>query len=166
MIKRHIVAIILLSAIIIIPSVSAEQKSGEKINWEVISAGGGVGTSTGYRLNGTVGQTATGTGTSTAMSLHHGFWQDFGGAFVCDCEPGEVDGISPINILDIVYLVNYKFKSGPQPAAYEICSGDATCDCTVNILDIVYLVNFKFKGGSAPCDCNGWVTSCGLPLIK
>jgi hypothetical protein len=38
--------------------------------------------------------------------------------FGCDCEPGEADGVSPTNILDIVYLINYKYKSGPIP-----------CDC-------------------------------------
>lgn len=28
---------------------------------------------------------------------------------------GEVNGINPINAADIVYLVNYVFKSGPPP---------------------------------------------------
>jgi len=31
-------------------------------------------------------------------------------------EAADVDGISPVNILDIVYLINYKYKSGPAPA--------------------------------------------------
>ena len=30
-------------------------------------------------------------------------------------EAAEVDGIEGINILDIVYLINYIYKSGPEP---------------------------------------------------
>ncbi len=30
-------------------------------------------------------------------------------------EAGDADGIPPVNILDIVYLINYKYKSGPEP---------------------------------------------------
>ncbi len=84
---------------------------------------------------------------------------------VCDCVPGECNGASPINILDIVYLINFKFKGGPSPAPYALCSGDPNYDCIINILDIVYLVNYKFKGGPAPCDCATWTSHCG-PLRK
>ena len=79
----------------------------------------------------------------------------------CDCEPGEVDGTPPINILDIVYLINYKYKGGPAPTPYEFCNGDPTCDCDVNILDIVYLINFKYKNGPDPCACEDWTAACG-----
>ncbi len=88
------------------------------------------------------------------------------GQGICDCVPGEADGVPPINILDIVYVINYKFKGGPAPIPYDTCSADVDCNCVVNILDIVYLVNYKFKGGPAPCDCNTWVTNCGWPLRK
>ena len=40
----------------------------------------------------------------------------FGGAtisFAGEC--GDVDGTPPVNILDIVHLINYKYKSGPDP---------------------------------------------------
>ncbi|GEM_PF-1787464 len=62
---------------------------------------------------------------------------------------GDVDRNETINILDIVYLVNYKFKGGAEP--YPIGVADANCNLEVNILDIVYLVNYKFKGGPEPC---------------
>ena len=80
---------------------------------------------------------------------------------VCDCEPGEVDETPPINILDIVYLINHKYKGGAAPAPYALCNGDPNCDCTINILDIVHLINYKYKGGTAPCDCDTWVANCG-----
>ncbi len=84
----------------------------------------------------------------------------------CDCEPGEVNVDPPMNILDIVYIINYKYKSGPPPAPYALCSGDTNCDCLVNILDIVYLINYKYKSGPAPCDCITWLGICGPPLRK
>ncbi len=87
-------------------------------------------------------------------------------SFNCDCTPGETDGIAPLNILDVIYLINFKFKGGTAPTPYALCNGDPNCDCVVNILDIVYMIDYKFKGGPAPCDCPGWVTACGLPLRK
>jgi len=84
----------------------------------------------------------------------------------CDCEPGNCNGDNSINILDIVYLINYKYKSGPPPIPYDTCSGDANCDCRVDILDIVKLINYKYKEGPAPCTCEEWLTACGPPLRK
>ncbi|GEM_PF-3153912 len=69
-----------------------------------------------------------------------------------DYVPGDFNNDCLINILDIVNLINYKFKGGPAPIPYR--SGDVNGDCEINILDIVYLVNYKFKGGPAPvCGC-------------
>ncbi len=58
------------------------------------------------------------------------------------------DGI--VNILDILYLIDYKFKGGPPPD--PIGAGDTNCNLVVNIIDIVYLIDHKFKGGPEPCD--------------
>lgn len=65
---------------------------------------------------------------------------------------GEVDGIDGMNILDVVYLINYKYKGGPPPinmgmADMDNCSGD------INILDVVYFINWKYKGGPALSCC-------------
>ena len=57
-------------------------RSGEEINWQVISGGGSDGSSTNYQLNGTVAQTAVGSGTSTNYGLSHGYWVDFGGGSI------------------------------------------------------------------------------------
>ncbi len=81
---------------------------------------------------------------------------------LCDCVPGDADGVSPINILDIVYIINNKYKSGPAPTPYALCSGDGDCNCTINILDVVYVINYKYKSGPAPCDCTTWVGNCGI----
>ncbi len=62
---------------------------------------------------------------------------------------------SSVNVLDIVYIVNFKFKSGPNvqwPSASYPCESlmDADGNGAVNVLDIVALVNYKFKNGTAP----------------
>ncbi len=81
-----------------------------------------------------------------------------------DCETGEANGETPINILDVVYIINYKYKDGPDPKPYAICSGDPNCDCVVNILDVVYLINFKYKEGPDPCGGSDWMFACKLPI--
>lgn len=141
-------------------------KADKEINWQVISSGGGPGSSTNFRLNGTIGQTAVGSGGSSSFGLNHGYWQDFGGEQPCDCEPGNCNGDGNINILDITYLINHLYKGGPAPVPYAFCSGDPNCNCVVNILDITYLINFLYKGGPAPCSCSDWLTACGPPLRK
>jgi len=79
----------------------------------------------------------------------------------CDCFPGEADGYEPLSILDIVYIINYKYKSGPNPIPYEICSADAKLDCIISILDVIYIINFKYKEGPDLPTCEEWTTECG-----
>ncbi|MCP4706689.1 MAG: hypothetical protein GY865_18995 [candidate division Zixibacteria bacterium] len=75
---------------------------------------------------------------------------NFAAVFVC----GEVDGLEGINILDIVFLVNYKYKNGPAPDPYD--AGDVNGNPPIDILDIVYLVNFLYK--------NGPILNCPPPI--
>ena len=66
---------------------------------------------------------------------------------------GDVNADWTLDILDIIYLIEYKFKEGPAPV--PLFTGDINGDCTVDILDIIYLINHKFKGGPEPrvgCD--------------
>ncbi len=65
---------------------------------------------------------------------------------------GDVDDDGLVNILDIVYLIAYKYKSGPAPVYMEAAdvNSDIIPDGMINILDIVYLINFKYKGGPDP----------------
>lgn len=62
--------------------------------------------------------------------------------------PGEVTGDGVIDIADVLYLINYLYKSGPVP--YPKQAGDVTCDGQVNIDDVIFLINYLFKGGSPP----------------
>nr|MBN2276831.1 dockerin type I repeat-containing protein [candidate division Zixibacteria bacterium] len=86
--------------------------------------------------------------------------------FVCDCRPGDANGSGTYNILDVTYLINYLYKSGPAPTPYPICSGDANCNCAVNILDATYLISYLYKSGTPPCTCEQWLINCGPPLRK
>ena len=69
---------------------------------------------------------------------------DFFPAYIC----GDVDGLPDINILDIVFLLNYKYKGGPAPDPINAADVDGVPP--VNILDIVYLLNYKYKNGPEP----------------
>jgi hypothetical protein len=62
---------------------------------------------------------------------------------------GDVNCDDVTNSADIVFLINYLFKSGPAPDPLEL--GDVNCDEVVNSADVVYLINYLFKGGPPPC---------------
>jgi len=66
---------------------------------------------------------------------------------------GDMNDDQAINILDIVYLINYKYKGGPEPVNMGMADVNH-CDGNINILDIIYLINFKYKAGPEP-DCCG-----------
>jgi hypothetical protein len=142
--------------------------AGEQIKWQVISSGGNIGgTSTNYGLSGTVAQTAVGGGTSTNYGLGHGFWQVMSsGPPPCDCFPGDANNDLTVNVGDAVYVISYVFKGGAPPQPYATCSGDANGDCACNVGDAVYIISYVFKGGAAPVDCETWVGTCGLPIVK
>ncbi len=152
--KHEINYIAILCAVLILVSsaVTANDKAGEEINWQVISSGGNMnGTSTNYGLSGTVAQSAVGAGASTNYGLSHGFWHDFGGGGGCCEERGDIDHSGDMDIADLVYLVNYMFQGGPAP----VCDTEADVDGStgLDIADLVYMVNYMFQGGPAPVAC-------------
>jgi hypothetical protein len=126
-------------------NVNASPKAGEQINWQVLASGGGTQTLGTLVLGSTIGQTAAGTSSVGSYTLQSGFWQNFGGDYLC----GDADRSGDINIADVVYLVAYIFSGGPAPD--PLASGDADCDGVAIISDAVYLVAYIFSGGPAPC---------------
>ncbi|UCD16672.1 MAG: hypothetical protein JSV44_09445, partial [Candidatus Zixiibacteriota bacterium] len=91
--------------------------------------------------------------------------------FDCDCVPGDPDTDPAINLLDILYLIDYVYGTplGPAPQPYDTCSGDPTCDCVINLLDILQLIAYIYTGeyGDPPnCTCEDWITACGEPLRR
>jgi len=62
---------------------------------------------------------------------------------------GDVNGDKVVEIGDVVYLINYLYKSGPAPDPLEL--GDVNLDVVVDIGDVVYLINYLYKKGTPPC---------------
>ena len=59
----------------------------------------------------------------------------------------------PIDISDLVYLINYMFLGGPAPVCLEEGNVDADQGGWIDIADLVYLINYSFLGGPAPPPC-------------
>lgn len=133
-------------------SATADARSGERIDWQVISSGGTDGSSTNFQLTGTAGQTAVGAGSSTNFGLSQGYWQNFGGGGVEECKCGDADNNGIWNISDAVYLISYIFGGGPRPQ--RPCLGDADGNEIVNISDAVRMIAYIFGGGAEPGGCN------------
>ncbi len=64
------------------------------------------------------------------------------------CLCGDADNNGEYNLLDIVYLIDFKFKGGPAPVFFN-CS-DVNSDGAINVLDITYLIANKYQSGPEP----------------
>ena len=61
---------------------------------------------------------------------------------------GDVNFDQQIDLADVIYLINYLFKSGPVPMPFF--SADANSDVVVDISDVVFLLNYLYKHGPPP----------------
>ena len=61
---------------------------------------------------------------------------------------GDINHSNSVNAADVILLVNYVFRSGPQPEPISL--GDVNGIPPVTSSDIIYLVNYVFKGGPPP----------------
>jgi len=67
----------------------------------------------------------------------------------CSAKPGDANADGNVTLPDIIFLVNYVFKSGTAPS--PLCRGDANGSGSApNLSDIIYLVNRVFKSGPVP----------------
>ncbi len=70
--------------------------------------------------------------------------------------PGDANGDFDLNILDVIYIINWKYKDGPQTITAR-WRADVNADLNYNILDIVYLINYKYKDGPRPKIGSTWL---------
>ncbi|MDP2960855.1 MAG: dockerin type I repeat-containing protein, partial [candidate division Zixibacteria bacterium] len=63
---------------------------------------------------------------------------------------GDPNGDAFVTVSDVIYIINYLFKSGPPPTNCPK-SGDVNCDSKITVSDVVYLIGYLFKGGPPPC---------------
>ncbi len=68
---------------------------------------------------------------------------------------GDIDhsGAPPIDISDLVYMVEYMFADGPQPACHAEADVNGDGAELIDIADLVYLVDFMFQDGQPPPAC-------------
>ncbi len=68
--------------------------------------------------------------------------------FLC----GDIDGSGemPIDVGDLVYLVDFMFNSGPEPPVMEAANVDGVGGIVIDIGDLVYLVDYMFNSGPEP----------------
>jgi hypothetical protein len=91
----------------------------------------------------------TGTYPNNSYTLMRNIMSWFGvGRSVPAFKYGDANGDQIVDIGDVVYLVNYLYKSGPVPIPLE--AGDANCDNNDDVGDVVFIINYLFKGGLPP----------------
>jgi len=61
---------------------------------------------------------------------------------------GDLDYDGLVNVLDLLYLINYKYNDGPAPDPFA--SGDFNVDGRINIIDVIYLIHYEYKNGPEP----------------
>ncbi len=73
------------------------------------------------------------------------------GLYRGDVTPSGQGAPSPPDLGDVVYLLNYLYKHGPDPIPYAD-QGDVNANRITDLEDVVILLNFIFKEGPAPTD--------------
>ena len=63
---------------------------------------------------------------------------------------GDFNGDSSVNLLDLIYLIDFQINRGPAPIG-GVGRADANCDNNVNIADAVFFMNYMFGAAGTPC---------------
>ncbi|HDL04591.1 MAG TPA: DUF3179 domain-containing protein [candidate division Zixibacteria bacterium] len=63
------------------------------------------------------------------------------------------DSQGAINILDISYLINYLYNSGPSPCCRDLANVDGDPDNNINLLDVLRIINFLYISHEPPSEC-------------
>ena len=60
--------------------------------------------------------------------------------FLC----GDVNNDETVDLLDILYLIDYVYSIPPGPLPQPEASGDVNADGNINLLDILYLIEYLY----------------------
>jgi len=149
--KTHFTAILAVAMLLLLlPGESS--LLGQQIKWQVVSAGGGQGTSTNIKLFGTIGQTVYGHGTGGSFKFSGGFWQSFTNFTPACTRCGDANNDGAADISDVVFVIAYIFSGGAAPGECNTSQGlgDANGSGSVDISDVVFIIAYIFGGGTAP----------------
>lgn len=132
------------------PPLANAEAAAYNLNWYSVNSGGDVRLpGTAFDLGLTVGEPVAGLAKGSRFDLGFGFWY---GATACPIVlSGDVNLNSVLSTSDIIVLVNYALKAGPNPLPC-IANADLNCDGAVSLSDIVVLINRVLKGGPDPCN--------------
>lgn len=61
---------------------------------------------------------------------------------------GDANGDETVNLLDVTFLINYIYRSGPAPSPMD--AGDPDGNGMINILDVTRLISYLYKDGAPP----------------
>jgi hypothetical protein len=111
---------------------------------DVLDGFGGASESDNYRIPVNSGgqPSAIGSSEDTNYGVEAGF------VHASDVDRGDVNVDEIVNLGDVVYLISYLYKGGPEPCPVE--AGDVTRDGIVNLGDVVFLISYLYKGGPPP----------------
>jgi hypothetical protein len=84
----------------------------------------------------------------TGGSVGDGTGGDFATIKYFQAPRGDANGDGMINIVDVVYLINFLFIEGPPPKPFA--AGDVNCNDYITASDVIYLINYLFIGGPPP----------------
>lgn len=158
--------LVLLLIFTLVPGAGGPQagsKSGTfEMTSDVICGAGGSSQSATFTLEASAGAQ----GSPVGFQSSAGFSAGEGWVFTEESEfiRGDANKDEKVDVGDVVWILNYLFKSGPAPCPKS--AGDANCDGTIDLADAIYLLNYLFKGGPAPCPGDKGGTTVPATVVK
>jgi hypothetical protein len=119
-------------------------RQGYQMVTDLLNSFGGESESDNYRIAVNSGgqPSAIGFSQSTIYVVKAGF------VLASDVKHGDANSDGVVGPGDVVYLINYLYRGGPEPCPME--AGDTNCDGVMGPGDIVYLLNYLYRGGPPP----------------
>jgi hypothetical protein len=119
-------------------------KQGYRLASDVLDSFAGRSESANYRIPVNSGgqPSAVGPSQSTNWGMKAGYVN------ASTVRHGDANADGTVALGDAIYILNYLFRSGPNPCPME--AGDANYNGAVDLGDAIYILNYLFKNGPAP----------------